>query len=69
MSDILLIAYVALLLAAEDDRLLALRYVFRKQPQRGDVVVFETPESGRRDCGAGGIFVKRIMACPGRAGG
>jgi signal peptidase I len=53
--------------AAEDDRLLALRYVFRKQPQRGDVVVFETPESAQRDCGAGGIFVKRIIGLPGES--
>ena len=53
--------------AAEDDRLLALRYVFRKEPQRGDVVVFETPESAQRDCGAGGIFVKRIIGLPGES--
>jgi signal peptidase I len=53
--------------AAEDDRLLALRYVFRKQPQRGDVVVFETPQSAQRDCGAGGIFVKRIIGLPGES--
>jgi signal peptidase I len=51
--------------AAEHDRLLAVRYVFRKQPQRGDIVVFETPPAARRDCGAGGTFVKRIIGLPG----
>lgn len=51
----------------EHDRLLAVRYLFRKQPRRGDIVVFETPEAARRDCGAGGIFVKRVIGLPGES--
>lgn len=32
--------------------------------ERGDIVVFETPERARMLCGAGGLFVKRIVGLP-----
>ena len=32
---------------------------------RGDIVVFETPRVASRLCGAGGTYVKRIVALPG----
>jgi signal peptidase I len=51
--------------AAESDRVVAVRYVFRKEPERGDIVTFETPERARADCGAGGVFVKRVVGLPG----
>jgi signal peptidase I len=48
------------------DRVLANRFIYRfKDPERGDVVVFETPLAARRECGAGGTFVKRIVGLPG----
>jgi signal peptidase I len=50
------------------DRVLANRFIYRlKDPERGDVVVFETPERARRDCDAGGTFVKRIIGLPGES--
>ncbi len=48
------------------DRVLANRFIYHlTEPQRGDIVVFETPLLARRNCGAGGTFVKRIVALPG----
>ena len=48
------------------DRVLANRFIYRfKDPSRGDIVVFETPLAARRECGAGGTFVKRIIGLPG----
>ncbi len=48
------------------DRVLANRFIYHlKDPERGEIVVFETPRRARRDCGAGGTFVKRIIALPG----
>src|SRR5215210_4404525 len=36
------------------DRVLANRFIYHlTDPARGDVVVFETPQRARRDCGAG----------------
>jgi signal peptidase I len=32
---------------------------------RGDLVVFETPPAAEERCGAGGVYVKRIVAEPG----
>jgi signal peptidase I len=32
--------------------------------ERGDIVVFETPERARTLCGAGGLFVMRIVGLP-----
>ncbi len=48
------------------DRVLANRFIYRfKEPQRRDVVVFETPPAARLRCGAGGTFVKRLIGLPG----
>lgn len=48
------------------DRVLANRLIYHfTDPDRGDIVVFETPEQARRDCNAAGTFVKRIIALPG----
>jgi signal peptidase I len=34
-------------------------------PERGDIVVFHTPPLARQQCGAGGTFIKRVIALPG----
>jgi signal peptidase I len=48
------------------DRVLANRFLYHfKKPERGDIVVFETPPRARAECGAGGTFVKRIVGLPG----
>jgi signal peptidase I len=48
------------------DRVLANRFVYHfKNPERGDIVVFETPESAELQCGESGTFVKRIIGLPG----
>jgi len=48
------------------DRVLANRLVYRfKEPKRGDVIVFKTPPEAEQECGAGGTFVKRLIALPG----
>ena len=48
------------------DRVLANRFIYHfRDPQRGDVVVFETPPAAKAKCGAGGTFVKRIVGLPG----
>ena len=48
------------------DRVLANRFIYRFQdPERGDIVVFETPPAARTRCGAGGTFVKRLIGLPG----
>jgi signal peptidase I len=47
------------------DRVLANRFIYHfRDPQRGDVIVFETPPSAKAKCGAGGTFVKRIVGLP-----
>jgi signal peptidase I len=48
------------------DRVLANRFIYHfKDPERGDIVVFETPPAARARCGAGGTFVKRLVGLPG----
>ena len=48
------------------DRVLANRFIYRiRDPSRGDIVVFDTPERAVRRCGAGGTFVKRLVGLPG----
>jgi signal peptidase I len=48
------------------DRVLANRFIYHLvDPKRGDIVVFETPLDARRQCAAGGTFVKRIIGLPG----
>jgi signal peptidase I len=50
------------------DRVLANRFIYRfRDPERGEVVVFETPPAAKAKCGAGGTFVKRIIGLPGEA--
>ncbi|MGH3104981.1 MAG: signal peptidase I [Gaiellaceae bacterium] len=48
------------------DRVLANRFIYHlREPKRGDVVVFETPPQALVRCGAGGVFVKRLVGLPG----
>ena len=53
--------------AGTSDRVLANRFVYRfKDPDRGDIVVFRTPEQAAEQCpGPGGVFVKRLVGLPG----
>jgi signal peptidase I len=48
------------------DRVLANRFIYHlRDPKRGEIVVFQTPDAARIKCGAGGTFVKRIVGLPG----
>ena len=48
------------------DRVLANRFIYHfRSPHRGEIVVFKTPPEARARCGAGGTFVKRLIALPG----
>jgi signal peptidase I len=48
------------------DRVLANRVIYHlRDPKRGEIVVFNTPQLARQRCGAGGVFVKRIIGLPG----
>jgi signal peptidase I len=48
------------------DRVLANRFIFHiRDPRRGEIVVFDTPDAARLKCGAGGTFVKRVIGLPG----
>ncbi len=48
------------------DRVLANRFIYHfREPKRGEIVVFETPELAKVRCGAGGTFVKRLVGLPG----
>jgi signal peptidase I len=52
--------------AGASDRVLANRFIYRfRDPERGDIVVFRTPERAVERCGAGGTFVKRLIGTPG----
>jgi signal peptidase I len=52
--------------AGYSDRVLANRFIYHfRDPERGDIVVFETPPEALTRCGAGGTFVKRILGLPG----
>jgi signal peptidase I len=53
--------------ASTSDRVLANRFVYRfTDPERGDIVVFETPPKASELCpGPGGVFVKRLIGLPG----
>jgi len=35
------------------------------EPRRGDIVAFHTPPLARIRCGAGGVFLKRVIGLPG----
>jgi signal peptidase I len=53
-------------LARFSDRVLANRFIFHfRNPRRGEIVVFDVPELAEARCGAGGVFVKRIIGLPG----
>jgi signal peptidase I len=53
-------------LAQFSDRVLANRLVFHfRDPNRGDIVVFQTPPQAAEQCPPAGTFVKRIIALPG----
>ena len=53
-------------LARFSDRVLANRFIYHfRDPERGEIVVFETPAKAKQKCGAGGTFVKRIIGLPG----
>ena len=48
------------------DRVLANRFIYHfTSPKRGDIVVFNTPPEAALKCGAGGVFVKRLIGLPG----
>ena len=52
--------------ASFSDRVLANRFIYHfREPERGDIVVFETPPEARARCGAEGTFVKRLLGLPG----
>jgi signal peptidase I len=53
-------------LASYSDRVLANRFIYHfRDPHRGEIVVFKTPQAAFEACGAGGTFVKRIIGLPG----
>ena len=53
-------------LARFSDRVLANRFIYHfRNPHRGEIVVFDVPELAQARCGAGGVFVKRIIGLPG----
>ena len=48
------------------DRVLANRFLYHfRSPRRGEIIVFKTPPAAKRNCGAGGTFVKRLIGLPG----
>jgi signal peptidase I len=48
------------------DRVLANRFIFHfRDPHRGEIIVFDVPKAAEEACGAGGVFVKRIIGLPG----
>jgi signal peptidase I len=47
-----------------DDRIIVPRFLF-KSAQRGDLIAFKTPPLARVRCGAGGVYVKRVVGLPG----
>jgi signal peptidase I len=53
--------------ASYSDRVLANRFIYHfKDPERGDIVVFETPPAVEQHCSGGGdVFVKRLIGLPG----
>jgi signal peptidase I len=52
--------------AGTSDRVLANRFVYRfTDPERGDIVVFNTPPEAAQACPAPGVFVKRLIGLPG----
>ena len=53
-------------LAHFSDRVLANRFIYHlRDPRRGEIIVFNVPDIAEEKCGAGGVFVKRIIGLPG----
>ena len=53
-------------LARFSDRVLANRFIYHfRDPRRGEIIVFDVPKAAEAACGAGGVFVKRIIGLPG----
>ena len=50
--------------ASTSDRVLVLRFVGPVEPGRGDLVAFETPPAAAARCGAGGVYLHRIVGLP-----
>ena len=50
--------------ARNGDRL-RVRPLHPDEPKRFDILVFETPPAAELKCGAGGLFVKRVIGLPG----
>jgi signal peptidase I len=49
-----------------NDRVIANRFIYHfRDPERGDIVVFDPPAEVIQACGAGGTYVKRIIGQPG----
>ena len=49
------------------DRVLVNRLAYRfRDPRRGDIVVFEAPDTAAARCGSAGTYVKRIIGLPGQ---
>ena len=50
------------------DRVIADRLVYRfHEPERGDIIVFESPPEVNAACDASGTFIKRIVGLPGES--
>lgn len=49
-----------------NDRVIANRFIYHfRDPERGDIVVFDPPADVAQYCGSGGTYVKRIVGMPG----
>jgi signal peptidase I len=52
--------------SSTSDRVLANRFIYHfRAPKRDEIIVFHTPPLAKRECGAGGTFVKRLIGLPG----
>jgi len=52
--------------ATFNDRVIAAKIVYRfRNPERGEIAVFNAPPAAKRDCEEGGTFVKRVIGLPG----
>ena len=53
-------------MAGHSDRVVANRFIYRfRDPERGEIVVFDAPAETLAACGETGTFVKRIVGLPG----
>jgi signal peptidase I len=52
--------------ASNSDRVLVNRLAYRfRDPKRGEIVVFHTPDAAKNACGISGTYVKRLIGLPG----